>query len=156
MTTTKKEVEEEWRTRMVQNVHFIRKGQARGENCKETSLSGFTLAQQQQQKRKKIKITAISKQWLKKLWRIRSTTNDGMKRVRHEIERSLSASLRLSLSFSPSRELARATPVVAQRPLSATQRSGHPCAQPEVYDRWPPVIPVRERVIAGENWVYRQ
>ncbi len=110
MTTTKKEVEEEWRTRMVQNVHFIRKGQARGENCKETSLRGslwHSRSSSSSKKKKKENFTAISEQWLKKLWRIRSTTSDGMKRVRHEIGRSLSASLRLSLARARARDNSR-------------------------------------------------
>lgn len=67
--------------------------------------------------------TATSEQWLKKLWRTRSTTSDGMKGVRHEIESSLSASLRLSLSLLRESSRARQKSWWAPLVCDATFRS---------------------------------
>jgi hypothetical protein len=116
---------------MVQNVHFIRKGQARGENCKETSLSGFTLAQQQQQQQKRgekqiyrnIKTVieeALKNSFHNKRWNETSRTRD--RKISLSVSPSLS--LFLSLARARARDTSRgAAPLVCDATFRSPVRS---------------------------------
>jgi hypothetical protein len=96
-------------------------------------IEGFALAQQKQQQQQK-------KEKRKFYGDIRTVIEEALKNSFHNKrwnETSTTRDRKISLSVSPSlpRESSRARQQSwCSTPLSATQRSGHPCAQPEVDD----------------------